>query len=88
MTEPITQSIERPGATITYDVRGDLAAPGQHPVTFVLGSPMDASGFGTLASHLTDRVVVTYDPAVRGGVPALTEPAHSFPPITPKTSLP
>ncbi len=66
MTEPITQSIERPGATITYDVRGDLAAPGQHPVRFVLGSPMDASGFGTLASHLTDRVVVTYDPRGTG----------------------
>lgn len=69
MTELNTQSIERPGATITYDVRGDLTSPGQYPVTFVLGSPMDASGFGTLASHLTDRVVVTYDPRGTGRSP-------------------
>ena len=29
---------------------------------FLIGSPMGASGFGTLASHFTDRTVVTYDP--------------------------
>ncbi len=27
-----------------------------------VGQPMDASGFGTLASHFPDRTVVTYDP--------------------------
>ena len=32
------------------------------PVLFLIGSPMGASGFGTLASHFPDRTVVTYDP--------------------------
>ena len=59
MTEPTTKTLDVPGATLTYDVRKvDSAAP----VLFVIGSPMGASGFGTLASHFTDRTVVTYDP--------------------------
>ena len=28
----------------------------------LIGSPMGAGGFGTLASHFPDRTVVTYDP--------------------------
>ncbi len=32
------------------------------PVLFLIGSPMGAGGFGTLAGHFTDRTVVTYDP--------------------------
>src|SRR3712207_4979896 len=28
----------------------------------MIGQPMDASGFRTLASHFADRTVVTYDP--------------------------
>src|SRR3712207_2256942 len=28
----------------------------------MIGQPMDASGFGALASHFPDRTVVTYDP--------------------------
>ena len=44
---------------ITYDVRGDLASG--RPL-FMFGSPMEASGFGTLAGCFTDRPVVTYDP--------------------------
>jgi pimeloyl-ACP methyl ester carboxylesterase len=28
----------------------------------MIGQPMTASGFGTLASHFPDRTVVTYDP--------------------------
>ena len=28
----------------------------------MIGQPMDASGFATLASHFTDRTVITYDP--------------------------
>jgi pimeloyl-ACP methyl ester carboxylesterase len=28
----------------------------------MIGSPMDASGFATLAGHFSDRTVVTYDP--------------------------
>jgi len=59
MTEPTTQTIEAPGATITYDVRR-VDSPA--PVLFLIGSPMGASGFGPLASHFGDRTVVTYDP--------------------------
>ena len=28
----------------------------------MIGQPMEASGFATLASHFPDRTVVTYDP--------------------------
>ncbi|MFI7059483.1 alpha/beta fold hydrolase [Kribbella sp. NPDC050124] len=59
MPEPVTSTIDVPGATLTFDVRGDL---GNQPVLLLIGSPMGASGFPTLASHLPDRTVVTYDP--------------------------
>lgn len=59
MTEPTIHTVDAPGATITYDVRGDL---GSGTPLIVFGSPMDASGFPTLASHFADRPVVTYDP--------------------------
>jgi len=62
-----TLTIETPGATITYDVHGDLAgATPDRPVLLILGSPMGAEGFVTLASHFTDRPVVTYDPRGTG----------------------
>lgn len=59
-----TQTLNLPDATLTYDVHGELT-PGVVPL-LIIGSPMDASGFGTLASHFTDRVVVTYDPRNTG----------------------
>ena len=59
MTEPTTSTIDAPGATLTYDVR---PTDSTEPVLFLIGSPMGAGGFGTLASHFTDRTVVTYDP--------------------------
>src|SRR3954463_12694464 len=59
MTEPTTQTLEAPGATLTYDVRkGDSPAP----ILFLIGSPMGAGGFTTLASHFPDRTIATYDP--------------------------
>jgi pimeloyl-ACP methyl ester carboxylesterase len=61
MPDPVTATIDVPGAVLTYDVRGDLTAAEQ-PVLLMIGSPMGASGFPTLASHFTDRTVVTYDP--------------------------
>ncbi|PWD51024.1 alpha/beta hydrolase [Serinibacter arcticus] len=61
MTDAVTHTLERPGATLVYDVRGDLAGR-TAPVLLLIGSPMGASGFPTLASQLDDRVVVTYDP--------------------------
>jgi pimeloyl-ACP methyl ester carboxylesterase len=59
MTEPTTRTLEVPGATLTYDVR-QTDSPA--PVLVLIGSPMGAGGFGTLASHFGDRTVVTYDP--------------------------
>ena len=60
MTTTITtQTVDAPGATITYDVRGTL---GEGVPLLLIGSPMDAAGFVTLAGHFPDRPVVTYDP--------------------------
>ncbi len=50
-----------PGATIAYDVR-EADAVAHEPPLLLVGSPMGASGFATLASHFADRTVVTYDP--------------------------
>ena len=60
MTEPKTHTLDVPGAVLTYDVRSNEAST--QPVLLIIGSPMGASGFVTLASHFTDRTVVTYDP--------------------------
>ena len=47
---------------IAYDVHGPLPTVDVRPPLFMIGQPMDASGFGALASHFSDRTVVTYDP--------------------------
>ncbi len=60
MTDPKTHTLDVPGAVLTYDVRSNEAST--QPVLLIIGSPMGASGFVTLASHFTDRTVVTYDP--------------------------
>ncbi len=57
-----TRTLEVPGATLTYDVRGPLPTADGAPPLVLIGQPMDASGFGTLASFFADRTVVTYDP--------------------------
>ena len=59
-TELTTHTIDAPGAVLTYDVRPSV--PGDGPVLFLIGSPMGAGGFGTLARHFSDHTVVTYDP--------------------------
>jgi pimeloyl-ACP methyl ester carboxylesterase len=60
MTEMTTHTLEVPGAVLTYDVRRNESST--DPVLMMIGSPMGAAGFGTLAGHFTDRTVVTYDP--------------------------
>lgn len=60
MTEATTRTLDVPGATLTYDVRRNESST--EPALFIIGSPMGASGFGTLAGHFTDRTIVTYDP--------------------------
>lgn len=64
MAEPQTDTLDAPGAVLYYDVRSVEA--GAHPVLLMIGSPMDAAGFTTLAGHFTDRTVVTYDPRSSG----------------------
>jgi pimeloyl-ACP methyl ester carboxylesterase len=59
-TEPTTRTLDVPGAVLTYDVRSNESSI--EPVLLLIGSPMGASGFGTLANHFADRTVVTYDP--------------------------
>ena len=60
LTEPKTQTLDAPGATITFDVRSNDSST--EPVLVLIGSPMGAAGFATLAGHFADRTVVTYDP--------------------------
>jgi pimeloyl-ACP methyl ester carboxylesterase len=60
MTEPKTQTLDVPGATLSYDIR-DAEGDGTAPL-LLIGSPMGAGGFTTLAEHFRDRTVVTYDP--------------------------
>jgi pimeloyl-ACP methyl ester carboxylesterase len=49
---------------LTYDIRP--VAGSVEPILMIIGSPMDAAGFVTLADHFTDRTVVTYDPRGTG----------------------
>ena len=60
LTELATRTIQAPGATLTYDVRRGSST--SEPPLFLIGSPMGASGFTTLASHFADRTIITYDP--------------------------
>jgi pimeloyl-ACP methyl ester carboxylesterase len=60
MTEPKTDTLEAPGAVLTYDVRSNEAST--EPVLLMIASPMGAAGFETLSGYFTDRTVVTYDP--------------------------
>lgn len=69
MTEPRTHTLDVPGAVLHYDVRDhdpEAAGPDPAPVLLMIGSPMDATGFTSLARHFPDRTVVTYDPRGAG----------------------
>src|SRR6202023_3713181 len=57
-----TQTLETAEADIVYAVEGPLPAADGRPPLFLIGQPMDASGFRTLASYFPDRTVITYDP--------------------------
>jgi pimeloyl-ACP methyl ester carboxylesterase len=61
MTEPVTRTVDAPGAVLTYDVY-EPETPSDHPPLFIFGSPMGASGFGQLVNLFGDRTVITYDP--------------------------
>ena len=55
-------TLQTTGSDIAYDVDGPLPPADGRPPLLMIGQPMDASGFRTLASHFPDRTVVTYDP--------------------------
>ena len=57
-----TNTLETAEADIVYDVEGPLPTADGRPPLFMIGQPMDASGFRTLASYFPDRTVITYDP--------------------------
>jgi pimeloyl-ACP methyl ester carboxylesterase len=57
-----THVLECPGVDLTYDVHGPLPTADGRPPLFMIGHPMDGSGFPALAAQLPDRTVVTYDP--------------------------
>jgi len=57
-----THTLETRGAAIVYDVHGPLPPADGRPPLVMIGQPMAAGGFATLASFFPDRTVVTYDP--------------------------
>src|ERR1700716_309259 len=57
-----THILKTAEADIAYDVHGPLPSADGRPPLLMIGQPMDASGFSTLASHFADRTVVTYAP--------------------------
>lgn len=59
-TEPTSHTLDVPGATLTYDVRRNEQST--EPILLLIGSPMGAAGFGSLAKHFSERTIVTYDP--------------------------
>jgi hypothetical protein len=64
MTTTHTHTLETVEADIAYDVHGPLPTADGSPLLFMIGQPMTAGGFDTLASHFPDRTVVTYDPVI------------------------
>src|SRR4030095_1420966 len=54
--------LETAEVDIAYDVHGPLPTADGRPPLFMIGQPMDASGFSTWASLFPARTVVTYDP--------------------------
>ncbi|MGQ4729147.1 alpha/beta fold hydrolase [Streptomyces sp. Ju416(a)] len=61
-----TYTLTTAGADLVYDVRGPLPTADGRPPLFLIGHPMDASGFVALAARFPDRTVVTYDPCGLG----------------------
>ena len=57
-----THVLETAEADIAYDVHGPLPTADGRPPLVMIGQPMTAGGFATLASHVPDRTVVAYDP--------------------------
>ncbi|MFE3052419.1 alpha/beta fold hydrolase [Nocardia sp. NPDC059239] len=59
MTEHI---LETPEADLAYDLLGPAPSASAHRPLMMIGQPMTADGFATLASYFPERTVITYDP--------------------------
>ena len=70
--------LEVPGATLTYDIRPSNGTT--EPPLMLIGSPMGAGGFPSLAAQFPDRTIVSYDPRNSGERSPAHDPAV---PITP-----
>ena len=57
-----THILELPDVDLAYDVHGPLPTADGRPPLFMVGQPMDASGFNALVPLFPDRTVITYDP--------------------------
>ncbi|MGV9765585.1 alpha/beta fold hydrolase [Micromonospora tulbaghiae] len=57
-----TLTLQTPEVDLVYDVHAPTAAETGHRPLFMIGQPMCADGFTTLASYFPDRTVITYDP--------------------------
>ncbi|MGY2873317.1 pimeloyl-ACP methyl ester carboxylesterase [Marmoricola sp. URHA0025 HA25] len=57
-----TRILQTTEVDLAYDVHGPLPTAGARLPLFMIGQPMEASGFTTLASLLAERTVITYDP--------------------------
>jgi pimeloyl-ACP methyl ester carboxylesterase len=74
-----TRMLDVPGATLAYDVWPGTSTT--EPPLVLIGSPMGAGGFATLAGHFADRTLVTYDPRNNGERSVAKDPSQ---PITPQ----
>jgi pimeloyl-ACP methyl ester carboxylesterase len=73
-----SHTLDVPGATLTYDVRPSEEDDGA-PALMMIGSPMDARGFVSLAARFPDRTVVTYDPRGTARSPKADPESESTP---------
>jgi pimeloyl-ACP methyl ester carboxylesterase len=73
------RTLEVPGATLTYDIRVNDTTT--EPPLVLIGHPMGAGGYPSLAAHLSDRTLVTYDPRNNGERSPADDPSV---PITPE----
>jgi pimeloyl-ACP methyl ester carboxylesterase len=83
LTSPIpgaeAHSLEAPGAVLVYDLRRSDTTT--EPPLVLIGSPMGAGGFPSLAPHFSDRTIVSYDPRNNGERSVVDDPST---PITPE----
>lgn len=72
-------ALDAPGAVLVYDIR--RSATTTEPPLVLIGSPMGAGGFPSLAAHVPDRTIVSYDPRNNGERSVVDDPST---PITPE----